>query len=43
MSQAERAVVGGRGVGTKEQFGVIYELADKLHAAGRILEYVDNE
>lgn len=28
-------MVGGRGVGTKEQFGVIYELADKLHAAGK--------
>ena len=43
LSQAERVVVGGRGVGTKEQFGVVYELADILHAAGRIPVYVNNQ
>lgn len=34
LVQAERVVVAGRGVGKKEQVGVIFELADKLHAAG---------
>lgn len=36
LSQADRVVVGGRGVGKKEQFKELYDLADKLHAAGMI-------
>ena len=31
---ASRVVVGGRGVGSKEEFQKVYALADKLGAAG---------
>ncbi|MBU6469596.1 MAG: FAD-binding protein [Gammaproteobacteria bacterium] len=33
LQSAPRVVSGGRGVGSKENFAVIYKLADKLHAA----------
>ena len=33
LQSAPRVVSGGRGVGSKENFAVIYQLADKLHAA----------
>ncbi|HJU25096.1 MAG TPA: FAD-binding protein, partial [Rhodanobacteraceae bacterium] len=33
LQSAQRVVSGGRGVGSKENFEIIYKLADKLHAA----------
>jgi len=33
LQSAARVVSGGRGVGSKENFDIIYKLADKLHAA----------
>jgi len=33
LQSAPRVVSGGRGVGSKENFAIIYKLADKLHAA----------
>jgi electron transfer flavoprotein alpha subunit len=33
LQSATRVVSGGRGLGSKENFGIIYKLADKLHAA----------
>ena len=33
LQSAARVVSGGRGVGSKENFEIIYKLADKLHAA----------
>ncbi|HEX7325013.1 MAG TPA: electron transfer flavoprotein subunit alpha/FixB family protein [Rhodanobacteraceae bacterium] len=33
LQSASKVVSGGRGVGSKENFDVIYKLADKLHAA----------
>jgi electron transfer flavoprotein alpha subunit len=33
LQSAQRVVSGGRGVGSKENFEIIYQLADKLHAA----------
>jgi electron transfer flavoprotein alpha subunit len=33
LQSAPRVVSGGRGVGSKENFDIIYKLADKLHAA----------
>ena len=33
LQSARRVVSGGRGVGSKENFEIIYKLADKLHAA----------
>jgi electron transfer flavoprotein alpha subunit len=33
LQSAARVVSGGRGLGSKENFGIIYKLADKLHAA----------
>jgi electron transfer flavoprotein alpha subunit len=33
LQSATRVVSGGRGLGSKENFGSIYKLADKLHAA----------
>ncbi len=33
LQSAARVVSGGRGVGSKEKFDLIYQLADKLHAA----------
>ena len=33
LQSASRVVSGGRGVGSKENFDIIYKLADKLHAA----------
>ena len=42
LVQADRVVVGGRGVGSKEQFQVIYDLADKLQAAGKCVNFSNN-
>jgi electron transfer flavoprotein alpha subunit len=33
LQSASRVVSGGRGLGSKENFDIIYKLADKLHAA----------
>ena len=33
LQSAAKVVSGGRGLGSKENFGIIYKLADKLHAA----------
>ncbi len=33
LQSAQRVVSGGRGLGSKENFEIIYKLADKLHAA----------
>ncbi len=33
LQSARRVVSGGRGVGSKENFEIVYKLADKLHAA----------